>query len=159
MLTNNGKKLVRICGTFNGSATGMTDWNGVENISLTGGLFRDAVYKPFQAGVNTQGSFIKLGDSDDPVTVSQYNIQGNDLTGSLTRVGYVKDDNNVVNLTVTYRNDTNDAIVVKEIAYYVWAGYDPTNSIMVSRHVFANPINIGAGETKAFTVVVNINPT
>lgn len=158
MLVNNGKKLFRICGTFNGTATDLTAWNGLGNLSMGADFFRNAVYKPYQAGVNSQGSFIVLGDSDTAEAVSQYNIQGTDITSSLTRVGYTRDDNQPVGLTVTYRNDGSFNVVIKEMAYFVWAGYDSTNSIMVARKVFAQPLTIEPNETRAVSIALAINP-
>lgn len=158
MLVNNGKKLFKVCGTYDGLATGLTDWHGTENINMSGGAFRNAVYKPYYAGVNDYGSFIVLGDSDTAEAVSQYNIQGTDITSSLTRVGYTRDDNQVVGLTVTYRNDGSSNVVIREMAYFVWAGYSSTNSIMVARKVFAQPLTIEPNETRAVTITLAINP-
>lgn len=158
MLVNNGKQLFKVCGTYNGTATGLTAWNGTGNVSMTADLFRNAVYKPYQPGVNTQGSFIVLGDSDTAEAVSQYNIQGTDITPSLTRVGYTRDDNQPVGLTVTYRNDGSSNVVIKEMAYFVWAGYSSTNAIMVARKVFAQPLTIEPNETRAVTITLAINP-
>ena len=157
MLVNNGKQLFKVCGTYNGTATGLTAWSGL-GVSMTADLFRNAVYKPYQAGLNSQGSFIVLGDSDTAEAVSQYNIQGTDITSSLTRVGYTRDDNQPVGLTVTYRNDGSSNVVIKEMAYFVWAGYDSTNAIMVARKVFAQPLTIEPNETRAVTITLAINP-
>lgn len=159
MLVDNGKKLFRICGTYNGTATGLAARNGLV-VSMTADLFRNAVYKPYQMGLNSQGSFIVLGDSDTAEAVSQYNIQGTDITSSLTRVGYTRDDNQPVGLTVTYRNDGSSNVVIKEMAYFVWVGYDSTysNSIMVARKVFAQPLTIEPNETRAVTITLAINP-
>ena len=158
MLVNNGKKLFKVCGTYLGTAAGLTDWNGTGSISMSSDLFRNAVYKPYQVGVNNQGSFIVLGDSDTAEAVSQYNIQGTDITSSLTRVGYTRDNNQTVGLTVTYRNDGSSNVVIKEMAYFVWAGYDQTRSIMVARKVFAQPLTIEPNETRAVTITLAINP-
>lgn len=158
MLVNNGKQLFKVCGTYNGTATGLTDWHGTGNLNMNAGAFRDAVYNPYRGGVNTTGSFIVLGDSDTAEAVSQYSIQGTDITSSLTRVGYTRDDNQTVGLTVTYRNDGSANVVIKEMAYFVWAGYDSTNSIMVARKVFAQPLTIEPNETRAVTITLAINP-
>lgn len=158
MLVNNGKKLFKVCGTYNGTATGLTDWHGTGSLSMGAGHFRNAVYKPYYSGANSEGSFIVLGDSDTAEAVSQYNIQGTDITSSLTRVGYTLDGNQVVGLTVTYRNDGSSNVVIKEMAYFVWAGYSNANSIMVARKVFAQPLTIEPNETRAVTITLAINP-
>lgn len=155
MLTNNGKSLLRVCGTYDGIAYNLKTYNGV-NIQMSASDFRAAIQHPYYGGVNNKSSYVVLGNNDTPEDPTQINLFSN-ISTNFTRVGYVIDPNHIVNHNVTFRNDTQTTYTVKEMGFYVWSGYDSNNAVLVTRKVFSTPIVMEPGDTKTFSITLDVN--
>lgn len=161
MLLDNGKKIFRIIGTGSAQSQVITAMDGTTSGGTwTADVARAAIANPYYAGVNNRSCFLVLGDSDAPEEASQYSLQGNRIEGNLTKVSHSIVASDVINMTVTYRNDTASSITVKEIGYVIWQGYNSADysCTMLSRKVYDTPVTIPPGESRTFTVLITINP-
>ena len=155
MLTNNGKSLLRVCGTYNGIAYNLKTYNGA-NIQMSASDFRAAIQNPYYGGVNNKSSYVVLGNNDTPEDPTQINLFSN-ISTNFTRVGFIVDANHIVNHSVTFRNDTQTTYTVKEMGFYAWSGYSSENAVLVTRKVFSTPIVMEPGDTKTFSITLDVN--
>ena len=155
MLTNNGKSLLRVCGTYNGIAYNLRDYNG-GNQQMSADDFRYAVQNPYYGGVNSKSSYVVLGDDDTPEDPTQINLFSN-VSTNFTRVGYVIDPNHIVSHSVTFRNDTQTTYTVKEMGFYVWSNYSSDRAVLMTRKVFSTPITMAPNDTRTFNITLDVN--
>lgn len=155
MLLNNGKYLMKVCGTANGTAYNLKTYNGA-NTQMGAADFRDAIQNPYYGGVNNKSSYVVLGGGNTPEDPTQINLDSN-VSTNFTRVGYVIDSNHAVGHSVTFRNDTTTAYTVKEMGFFVWSGYSSNNAVLITRKVFSTPITMNPGDTKTFSITIDID--
>lgn len=97
---------------------------------------------------------IILGTNDTPVKSSDCDMDPYYPcpTGSLNK--YTK---NKLVVTGTYTNNNTESITFKEIALLFTSTSTDVPTLMLTRSVFSEPVVIPAGESKSFTITLDMN--
>ncbi len=115
---------------------------------------------------------IKLADGNmDIVSASGSSPYNHPLEGKkyLTIVGISNNSkvtNEIKNVTVVYRNDTQNTVTIKEVGMYInpinigssyWGNYNQNYILLAMRKVLTTPIAMAPGDVYALTYRVSLN--
>lgn len=165
MLTENGKRWVKYIGNMN-QGVGGTTWkqtsgNDIDYYQYTVDLVRaqmgnNQVSTPRTTEVppgtdSNTGKWIGIGTGDTAESANDYCL---DNFIALTYIGgSANNQNGLTNVTMTYQNNTSSSVTIKEVGLYLdMSGW----SFLMARKVLANPITIPVGQSRAFTVHIDI---
>lgn len=118
-----------------------------------------AVVRSLADGGSGNSCCIRVGTGDTAPAATDYCL-GNDVTSTLTYVsGSANQTGSITNATVTYRNDTASAIIIKEVGLSVHTGYTTADyqQALMTREVLATPVTIGPGESKSFNTSIRVS--
>lgn len=139
-------------------------WNDGKSFgNSNGSTFFDITWRNNSAGFwesNLNGWYLRIGASDSEViyesgglvepitTLTNLNASTSSNIGKMLR-----------SVTASFRNDTNDVIVVKEIGIGISSGaYDGesghSGKTLFARKVLESPVTIQSGETYSFTYAI-----
>ena len=163
MLTENGKKWVKYIGNTNlGASTyKKTDGNDSDFYQYTPDNIRAHMgntnyntppTSEAYVGGSEWGKWIGIGTGDTAESASDYCL---DNFVSLTFVSASASNvMGLTNLTMTYQNDTHASVTIKEVGLYLtMSGWQ----FLFARKVLSTPITIPVGQSRAFTVHIDIN--
>jgi hypothetical protein len=163
MLTENGKKWVKYIGNtgLGASTYKKTDGNNSDFYQFTPDNIRSYMgntnyntppTSETYAGGSEWGKWIGIGTGDTTESASDYCL---DNFVSLTFVSASASNvMGLTNLTMTYQNDTQASVTIKEVGLYLtMSGWQ----FLFARKVLSTPITIPVGQSRAFTVHIDIN--
>lgn len=150
MLTKNGKMYLKpVAGNY---SKYFKDTNGNNNWGETPAI----VYQN-----ENYVLFCELGTDDTPATIDDYQwahgVSGLTVTarGNSCYAGDLSwSDCTVLSASITVKNNTSSAIVVKELGLFTQNQYYTAQPVfLIAREVFDEPISIAAGESMQFSVI------
>lgn len=166
MLTENGRKYVENIGCSANSNPAGTNWlrtsgSYIDFYQYTVPTMRNyfgdsSVATPHEespAGTESLwGKWIGIGTGDTAETANDYCL---DNFVQLTYIsGSATNTNGIVNITQTFQNDTQSSVTIKEVGLYLdMAGW----TFLYARKVLDAPVTIPVGQSRAFTVHIDIN--
>lgn len=160
MLLNNMSTIMRDSGgiNFNGTQSG----NGVNGSSI-GGFNTNYTNQNVYYNNNSAGLYIDVGFGDTAPQKTDYKLEDSNVLDSnlltwLISI-YVNDRLPYIRLiSSTYRNDTANDVIVKEIGMIKKNGYSGVNTcnVLLTRTVLQTPVTMHPGDTVTFTVSLEI---
>lgn len=114
-----------------------------------------------RAAFGSSGNFVylALGSGNTAPTFTDYTVtdvtaQLTFVSGSLAKIN----ENMIISVSQTFRNDTESAITVKEIGFGFGQQSNQGQSvgILLTRSVLETPVTIGAGESYSFTYSIEV---
>lgn len=149
MLTKNGKLMTRIYCNALASLSGVT-------VKSTSGAMNN-----IGAGYTYLGR-VAVGSSDAAFSTDDYHLTdanndnlGLTLLSSEETYNHTYEDDYIATFSSTYKNNTAEAITVKEIGVYMHYTSSPVSDYMITRDVGAGVTReIQPGETATFSVTI-----
>ena len=111
---------------------------------------------------NLQGRYVDIGFGDTPETSTDYKLADSNAVDSPTLTWVVSSEARVYPslrvVSSTYRNDTGSDVIVKEVGMVTHGSGVSDNSYnaLLTRTVLDTPIIVAAGETKTFTISLDV---
>lgn len=162
MLLNNIKTVIPQLTVFtNAAIPGLKSIDNGSFPSADQSQFRSmfSVVRSLADGGSGNSCIIRVGTGDTAPAATDYCL-ANDVTSTLTYVsGSANQTGSITNATVTYRNDTASAIIIKEVGLSVHTGYTTQDyqHALMTREVLATPVTIGPGESKSFNTSIRVS--
>lgn len=162
MLLNNIKRVIpQLAVSDNAAISGVIAIDGTSFPNSNQDEYRQmfSVARPTSQAGRGNSCLIRVGTGDTAPAATDYCL-ANDVTSTLTYVsGSTNQTGSITNATVTYRNDTSSAIIIKEVGLSVHTGYTDQDyqQALMTREVLATPVTIGPGESKSFNTSIRVS--
>lgn len=116
----------------------------------------DSVTSPYKSC----GFTLFIGTGDTPVTLNDYKLDNNIALDVLSASCIHNTDGTTV-ITRTFKNSTEDEVIIKELALYIFVGLNysgstPQPHVMIGRKVLSTPVTIPASASYTFTWTIDL---